>query len=175
MPYLQYKSALGDGHLMLSALLKDVDTLSVHFAQEEISICKPQLAIKVWTNAAVACLLQQAPVLGACSLPPSTTPKWAQGEGGGRAALRTATPCTPRSPACESAGDNEQWEVQGLQEEPKWRTCQSRGAAISGTRAHGRFSCNFPVPAHCLLSTAPPERDAVPANHGRDQPPEPPA
>ncbi|KYO28280.1 protein 4.2 [Alligator mississippiensis] len=47
VPYLQYKSALGDGHLMLSALLKDVDTLSVHFAQEEISICKPQLAIKL--------------------------------------------------------------------------------------------------------------------------------
>ncbi|XP_063205953.1 protein 4.2-like isoform X3 [Chroicocephalus ridibundus] len=48
VPYSQYRKELGENHLLrLTAVLKDEDSFYVYFAQEEISICDPPLAIEV--------------------------------------------------------------------------------------------------------------------------------
>ncbi|XP_054074482.1 protein 4.2-like isoform X1 [Rissa tridactyla] len=51
VPYSQYRKELGENHLLrLTAVLKDEDSFYVYFAQEEISICDPPLAIEFPEN-----------------------------------------------------------------------------------------------------------------------------
>ncbi|NXW27296.1 EPB42 protein, partial [Phaetusa simplex] len=51
VPYSQYRRELGENHLLrLTAVLKDEDSFYVYFAQEEISICGPPLAIEFPEN-----------------------------------------------------------------------------------------------------------------------------
>lgn len=48
VPYSQYGKELGENHLLrLTAMLRDEDSFYIYFAQEEISICDPPLAIEV--------------------------------------------------------------------------------------------------------------------------------
>ncbi|NXL91404.1 EPB42 protein, partial [Alectura lathami] len=51
IPYSQYRKELGETYVLrLTAMLRDEDSFSIYFAQEEISICDPPLTIEFPEN-----------------------------------------------------------------------------------------------------------------------------